>query len=300
MYCKQCGHQLDANAASCPNCGMAKGFGNSFCPNCGTPKSDTGSFCSDCGFNFSMSGAASGGYADKQPSPSGNSAPQPANMSNDASGFDFKSYMLESWNNVKSVIAIPDKLKMGLRYGSYAASVLIFLFMMFPVVTLSVDTVFYSNSESYNLFGVSAFGATMYLFAFLAALATFLPHVQKFIVDNPKLEPFVYLVVPFLEIIGILSFFAGLGSAKSKIPSTLTDAIKVNVNFFGIIIILLSIAGIGAAVYHFIKYDLAYIKANNPFVGDVKKPDDNITDAMNGDIYNNTVYRGNDVNNNNN
>ncbi len=304
MYCKQCGYQLDANANSCLNCGTEKGSGNIFCPNCGTPRNGQDNFCSNCGFNFSIENPiVSNSYADT-PAPVSYNSPQPVapvrNNMHNVSGNDFKSYMLESLNNVKSVIGMSDKLKMGLRYGSYAVSVLIFLFMMFPVVSLSVDAVFYSDSQSYNLFGVSAFGATMYLFAFLAALATFLPHVQKFITNNPKLEPFVYLIVPFLELVGMLSFFIGLGSAKSKIPSILSDNIKLNMSFFGILIILLSIAGIGAAVYHFIKYDLAYIKVNNPFSGSSpKKPTDSITDAMNGDTYNNTVYRGNDINNNN-
>ena len=317
MYCKQCGHQLDDNSASCPNCGMEKGFGIGFCPNCGTPKTDSGNFCSDCGFNFAVSGTVvSSSYADTPaPAPANYVAPVQNNIPDinsnyaspvqnnmpNSSGFDFKSYMLESLNNAKSVIAMPDKLKMGLRYGSYAVSVLIFLFMLFPVVTVSVDAMLYSDSRPFNLFGVSAFGATMYLFAFLAALATFLPHVQNFIKDNPKLEPFAYLIVPFLELVGMLSFFIGIGNAKSKIPDLFSDNIKVNMTFLGVVIIILSLAGIGAAVYHFIKYDLAYMKVNNPFVGNVsKKPTDSITDAMNGDTYNNTVYRGDDVNKNNN
>ena len=305
MYCKQCGYQLDANAGSCPNCGMEKGAGNIFCPNCGTPRNGQDNFCSNCGFNFSLSNPVeTSGYADT-PAPISHNSTYPTvpvqNNMTTVSGFDFKSYMLESWNNVKSVIGMSDKLKIGLRYGSYAVSVLIFVFMMFPVVSVSVDTVFYSDSYSYNLFGVSTFGATMYLFALLAAVATFLSYVQNFIKNNPKLEPFAYLIVPFLELIGMLSFFVGLGSAKSKVPTILSDNIKVNISFFGILIILLSIAGIGAAVYHFIKYDLAYMKVNNPFVGNAaKKPSDSITDAMNGDTYNNTVYRGNDINSGNN
>ena len=35
MYCKNCGNQMDPNAAVCVKCGCAKGVGTTFCPNCG-------------------------------------------------------------------------------------------------------------------------------------------------------------------------------------------------------------------------------------------------------------------------
>ena len=35
MYCKNCGTQMDPNAAVCLNCGCAKGTGLSYCANCG-------------------------------------------------------------------------------------------------------------------------------------------------------------------------------------------------------------------------------------------------------------------------
>ena len=36
MYCKNCGAQMNDNAAVCVNCGAPKGAGTSYCPNCGS------------------------------------------------------------------------------------------------------------------------------------------------------------------------------------------------------------------------------------------------------------------------
>ena len=37
MFCKNCGQQIDPNAAVCIHCGVAKNVGNKFCANCGAP-----------------------------------------------------------------------------------------------------------------------------------------------------------------------------------------------------------------------------------------------------------------------
>ena len=37
MFCKNCGNQMDPNAAVCVKCGVSKGMGFQFCPNCGKP-----------------------------------------------------------------------------------------------------------------------------------------------------------------------------------------------------------------------------------------------------------------------
>lgn len=50
MYCKNCGAQIDPNAAICVKCGFAKGTGNSFCHNCGTQVAPGASVCTNCGF----------------------------------------------------------------------------------------------------------------------------------------------------------------------------------------------------------------------------------------------------------
>ena len=35
MYCRNCGAEIDPNAAMCVKCGFAKGTGDKFCENCG-------------------------------------------------------------------------------------------------------------------------------------------------------------------------------------------------------------------------------------------------------------------------
>ena len=35
MYCRNCGEQIDSNAAICVKCGFAKGTGVKYCANCG-------------------------------------------------------------------------------------------------------------------------------------------------------------------------------------------------------------------------------------------------------------------------
>lgn len=49
MYCKNCGNQMDENAAVCVKCGCAKGTGISFCPNCGQPIAPNAAVCTSCG-----------------------------------------------------------------------------------------------------------------------------------------------------------------------------------------------------------------------------------------------------------
>ena len=50
MYCKNCGNQLDPNAAVCLNCGCAKNVGSNFCSNCGRPVTPGGAVCLSCGY----------------------------------------------------------------------------------------------------------------------------------------------------------------------------------------------------------------------------------------------------------
>jgi hypothetical protein len=35
MFCRNCGNQIDPNAAVCIKCGYQNGAGQNFCPNCG-------------------------------------------------------------------------------------------------------------------------------------------------------------------------------------------------------------------------------------------------------------------------
>ena len=50
MYCKNCGNQMDPNAAVCLNCGCAKGTGMSYCANCGQPVAPGAAVCTSCGY----------------------------------------------------------------------------------------------------------------------------------------------------------------------------------------------------------------------------------------------------------
>ena len=294
MYCKQCGFQLDSGTVSCPNCGTQAGEGNNFCQQCGTPRMGNDNFCSVCGYSFAQTTTAlNNDYM-------GGTAPVSAqqnnvnNVSNSGNGFDFKAYAGEWLKKLKSVLTIQDKMEMALRYASYAVSVLVFFLMMFPVISVHIEAIFYEYTNGSNLFAVSAFGAMMYIFALLASVATFLPHVQSFIENNKKLSPFVYLIVPFLELVGMMSMLIGVGVTNTAVNAYFGELASVRLGFIGWLILILTLAAVGGAVYHVIRYDLAYIKANNPFVTTVNKPKDTITNAMNN-TYNDTVYRGDDV-----
>lgn len=49
MFCKNCGKEIDANAAICVNCGFAKGTGEKFCANCGSEVDPAATVCLNCG-----------------------------------------------------------------------------------------------------------------------------------------------------------------------------------------------------------------------------------------------------------
>ncbi len=49
MYCRNCGNQMNDNAAVCVSCGAAKGTGMSYCPNCGAQVQPGASVCLNCG-----------------------------------------------------------------------------------------------------------------------------------------------------------------------------------------------------------------------------------------------------------
>lgn len=49
MYCKNCGNEIDNNAAVCVSCGYSKGTGNKFCANCQSPVMENADFCTSCG-----------------------------------------------------------------------------------------------------------------------------------------------------------------------------------------------------------------------------------------------------------
>lgn len=49
MFCRNCGSQIDNNAAVCIHCGVAVGNGNRFCPNCGAQTMPGAPYCNTCG-----------------------------------------------------------------------------------------------------------------------------------------------------------------------------------------------------------------------------------------------------------
>lgn len=61
MFCKNCGQQIDPNAAVCIHCGVAKNVGNKFCANCGEPANPGAAVCVKCG--APLGSAMGGGYA---------------------------------------------------------------------------------------------------------------------------------------------------------------------------------------------------------------------------------------------
>lgn len=67
MYCKNCGQQIDDNAAFCTNCGFAKNTGNKYCPNCGKEIVPGAAVCTNCGFALAQStpNAVAGGQKEK-------------------------------------------------------------------------------------------------------------------------------------------------------------------------------------------------------------------------------------------
>ncbi|SHI16437.1 TM2 domain-containing membrane protein YozV [Sporobacter termitidis DSM 10068] len=49
MYCRNCGNQIDPNAAVCVKCGYQNGTGERFCPNCGAETVPGAYACTRCG-----------------------------------------------------------------------------------------------------------------------------------------------------------------------------------------------------------------------------------------------------------
>ena len=51
-YCRNCGAEIDENAAMCVKCGFNKGTGNNFCQHCGSPTKEGQNVCTSCGFSL--------------------------------------------------------------------------------------------------------------------------------------------------------------------------------------------------------------------------------------------------------
>ena len=60
MFCKNCGSEIDPNAAVCVKCGFQKGTGNKYCPNCGVEVAEGQAVCVNCGVALKPVVAANG------------------------------------------------------------------------------------------------------------------------------------------------------------------------------------------------------------------------------------------------
>lgn len=67
LYCKNCGAELNDNAAVCTKCGVLVGDGNKFCPNCGAEPDPLAVICVKCGCQLKpmRTNTTSGGMYDK-------------------------------------------------------------------------------------------------------------------------------------------------------------------------------------------------------------------------------------------
>lgn len=54
MFCKNCGSQMNDNAAFCVTCGAAAGQGNAYCGNCGNEVAPGAAVCLKCGAMLNM------------------------------------------------------------------------------------------------------------------------------------------------------------------------------------------------------------------------------------------------------
>ena len=54
MFCRNCGNQMDNNAAVCVTCGVPVGTGLRYCPNCGNETGPGAAVCVRCGFGLAV------------------------------------------------------------------------------------------------------------------------------------------------------------------------------------------------------------------------------------------------------
>ena len=52
MYCRNCGNEMNNEAAVCVKCGVPTGKGNSYCPNCGVETNPEAVVCVQCGVSL--------------------------------------------------------------------------------------------------------------------------------------------------------------------------------------------------------------------------------------------------------
>ncbi len=57
MFCRNCGNEVNENAAICVKCGVAVGNGEGFCPNCGADTNPGADVCLKCGVSLKKAAA---------------------------------------------------------------------------------------------------------------------------------------------------------------------------------------------------------------------------------------------------
>ena len=60
MYCKNCGTEMNENAAVCLKCGVNANAGNAFCKNCGASVAPNAAVCLNCGSSISSQNKMAG------------------------------------------------------------------------------------------------------------------------------------------------------------------------------------------------------------------------------------------------
>lgn len=60
MFCKNCGNEIDPNAAICVKCGFQKGTGSKYCQNCGVEVAEGAAVCTSCGYALAAAPSAIG------------------------------------------------------------------------------------------------------------------------------------------------------------------------------------------------------------------------------------------------
>lgn len=60
MFCRNCGNEVNENAAACLSCGADPKRGENFCPNCGVKTNANQVICTACGVSLKNTGSVGG------------------------------------------------------------------------------------------------------------------------------------------------------------------------------------------------------------------------------------------------
>lgn len=218
-YCRNCGSEILPGQVVCTKCGVKVGEGATYCPHCGSTVQPGATACMKCGRSI------------KQP-------------------FDFAKYIKEFGDNFVSLFKQADKKAMIFNNFINFASVLVFIFMLFPVAYVSVSIFSYST----NAFGVNGFAGIMFILALLSAVIKYEPFCANFMKEKPEIAKFYVFLTPALELIGVICLMISTFTVSSASGySYLSSYINVGFTFGGWILVLLVAASIADAIYLFLQ-----------------------------------------------